>query len=186
MSQICSGSTTSELYDQVSDLDGGSSGPAVKSVTGVLPVEVDNTNTQEPEISVDLIKKADAEQDPTNPTWDTDDKLASPAAIDRIYKQIVGDGSGFPGAGNKAKLGQLRVDNTGSFPEMYYWDANLGTPAWVQIATKGDKGDQGIQGIQGPPPGLQSLRQMPPMCRSKPGTFSVTPLLLLLRIRTVI
>ena len=49
----------------------------------------------------------------------------------------------IPRRWHKAKPGQLRVDNTGSFPEMYYWDANLGTPAWVQIATKGDKGDQG-------------------------------------------
>ena len=145
-----------ELYDQVQNIDGSTGGAALKKITGVLPVEVDVTKPQEPEISVDLIKKADAEKDPTNPTWETDDKLASPAAIDRIYKQIVGDGVGFPGAGNKAKLGQLRVDNTKAQPEMFFWDANAGTPAWVQIATQGPKGDQGEQGIQGPPPGLQS------------------------------
>ena len=140
-----------ELYDEYHRLDGTIEGEAIKEIIGTLPVLVDSTDNQKPVISVDLIKKADAEKDPTNPSWDTDDKLASPAAIDRIYKQIVGDGSGFPGSGNKGKLGQIRIDNTGSTPEMFYWDT--GTTAWIQVKVKGD---QGIQGPPGPPPGLQS------------------------------
>ncbi|MAA50619.1 MAG: hypothetical protein CMP83_10645 [Gammaproteobacteria bacterium] len=140
-----------ELEDEVKRLDGTIEGEAIKQVLGTLPVEVDSTDNQKPVISVDLIKKADAEKDPTNPSWDTDDKLASPAAIDRIYKQIVGDGAGFPGSGNKGKLGQIRIDDTGSTPEMFYWDT--GTTAWIQVKVKGD---QGIQGPPGPPPGLQS------------------------------
>ena len=140
-----------ELEDEVKRLDGTIAGQAVKQILATLPVEVDNTDNQKPVISVDLITKADAEKDPTNPTWDTDDKLASPAAIDRIYSQIVGDGVGFPGSGNKGKLGQIRIDNTGSTPEMFYWDT--GTTAWIQVKVKGD---QGIQGPAGPPPGLQS------------------------------
>lgn len=140
-----------ELYDKVEKLDGTIEGSAVKEIIGTLPVLVDSTDNQKPVISVDLIKKADAEKDPTNPSWDTDDKLASPAAIDRIYKQIVGNGSGYPGSGNKGKLGQIRIDNTGSTPEMFYWDT--ATTAWIQVKVKGD---QGPQGPAGPPPGLQS------------------------------
>ena len=137
-----------ELEDQIDAIDGGTSGPAVKEITGTAPITVDSTDPQKPGISVDTINKADAVKDPTNPSWDTDDKLATPAAIDRIYSQIVGDGAGFPGSGNKAKLGQLRIDNTGSLPKMYFWDT--GSTSWVEVKNKGDKGDPG------PPPGLQS------------------------------
>jgi len=175
-----------ELEDQIEVIDGSSAGgAAVKGVTGTTPITVDNTdpqnpiigsdavtavtgtapvsidssNAQQPDVSVDAITKAQAESDPTNPSWDTDDKLASAGAIDRVFKQVVGNGAGFPGSGNKAKDGQLRVDNTGLEPELYYWGAALGSPAWVQIATKGDKGDKGdtgSTGSTGPAPGLQS------------------------------
>ena len=140
-----------ELYDKVEKLNGTVEGEAIKEVLGILPVEVDSTDNQKPVVSVDVITKAEAENDPTNPSWDTEDKLASPAAIDRVYKQIVGDGVGFPGAGNKAKLGQLRIDNTGALPQMFYWDTTA--DSWVELKLKGDKGDQGPAG---PPPGLQS------------------------------
>ena len=165
-----------ELEDQINRTDGSVSGPAVKEVLGTAPITVDSTNPQkpiigsdavtkvtgtapvkvdaskpqEPDVEVDVINKADAEKDPTSPSWDTDDKLASPAAIDRIYKQIVGDGAGFPGSGNKGKLGQIRIDNTGATPEVYYWDAS--NTAWVEVKVKGDAGPQGPAG---PPPGLQ-------------------------------
>jgi hypothetical protein len=147
-----------ELEDKFEELDGSVAGEAVKEVTGTAPVSVDSSDAQKPAISVDAISKAEAESDPTDPSWDTDDKLASAGAIDRVFKQVVGDGVGFPGSGNKAKDGQLRVDNTGDEPELYYWGAALGSPAWVQIATKGDKGDTGPEGPEGPTgpaPGLQ-------------------------------
>ena len=81
---------------------------------------------------------------------------ASPAAIDRIYKQIVGDGAGFPGAGTRRSWASC-----GWITPAQSRRCITGTPIWAhrlgQIATKGDKGDQGIQGgIPGPPPGLQS------------------------------
>ena len=171
-----------ELEDKVEALDGGSTGgAAVKGVTGTAPITVDNADpqnpiigsdavteitgtapvsvdsgdAQKPAISVDTIKKADAESDPTDPSWDTDDKLPTAAAVDRVYKQVVGDGVGFPGSGNKAKDGQLRVDNTGDEPDLYYWDASLGTPAWVEIAQTGKQGPKGDTGPAGPAPGLQ-------------------------------
>ena len=172
-----------EIYDQVGELDGVVKGEAVKVVTGTAPVQVDSTKPQEPDVSVDVIAKADAEKDPTSPSWDTDDKLATPAAIDRVYKQVVGNGAGFPGSGNKAKDGQLRVDNTKADPTLYYWDAKLGSPAWVEVKTKGskgDKGDQGIQGVPGPAPGLQDPATSVSNVANKPGgqpgdaTVSVT------------
>ena len=135
------------------------SSSAVTAVTGTTPVSIDSSNPQQPDVSVDAITKAQAESDPTNPSWDTDDKLASAGAIDRVFKQVVGNGAGFPGSGNKAKDGQLRVDNTGLEPELYYWDASLGSPAWVEIQTEGPqgpKGDTGSTGPAGPAPGLQS------------------------------
>ena len=171
-----------ELEDKVDAIDGSTSGEAVKGVTGTAPITVDNTDPQKPiigsdavttvtgtspisvdltdpqkpAVSVDAITKAQAESDPTNPSWDTDDKLASAGAIDRVFKQVVGNGAGFPGPGNKAKDGQLRVDNTGLEPDLYYWDASLGNPAWVQISKEGPQGPQGPIGPAGPPPGLQN------------------------------
>ncbi|MAB74948.1 MAG: hypothetical protein CMO47_00595 [Verrucomicrobiales bacterium] len=139
-----------EIADEIVSLDGTILGPAVKEIIGELPVEVDSSNQQKPVISVDVITKTEAEKDPTNPSWDTEKKLASPAAIDRIYKQIVGSGSSFPGTGNKAKLGQLRIDNTGSIPILFYWDTTAET--WVELKIKGQDGPKGDPG---PPPGLQ-------------------------------
>ena len=137
-----------ELHDEVSAIDGSASGSAVKKVNGTAPVVVDNTDPQQLDISVDAISQAEAEADPTNPSWDTDGKLATAGAINRVYKQVVGNGADFPGAGKKGKLGQLRIDNTGATPAMYYWDTS-----WVEVQTKGDKGEAGAQG---PAPGLQS------------------------------
>lgn len=135
-----------ELEDQVSGLNGGSTGPAVKGVTGIAPVQVDNTDQQNPEISVDQINST------ANPntalTSDTD--LLSAKAIDAFYSQIVGSGAGYP-AGSVGKDGKLRIDPSGSFPTFYYW--KQASSRWVQIPTKGDTGGQGPVG---PAPGLQS------------------------------
>ena len=144
-----------ELEDKLEEIDGSVTGEAVKKVTGTAPISVDSTNSQKPAISVDTIKKADAESDPTDPSWDTDDKLPTAAAVDRVYKQVVGDGVGFPGDGNKAKLGQLRIDDTGDKPKILYWDAGLATPAWVEVSQAGPTGPKGDTGDTGPAPGLQ-------------------------------
>ena len=129
-----------ELEDQIDLIDGGIVGSAVKQVTGTSPVVVDNTDVQRPVVSVDAITKAEAQADPTNPAWDNDDKLATVGAIDCIYKQIVGTGATY---GGKRKLGQIRIDNTGSTPRMFYWDANAATPAWVEVQVQGPIGPPG-------------------------------------------
>jgi hypothetical protein len=135
-----------ELEDQVSGLNGGSTGPAVKGVTGIAPVQVDNTDQQNPEISVDQINST------ANPntalTSDTD--LLSAKAIDAFYSQIVGSGAGYP-TGSVGKDGKLRIDPSGPIPNLYYW--NQTSTSWVQLPTKGDTGSQGPVG---PAPGLQS------------------------------
>ena len=136
-----------ELFDQSENMDGHVPGPAVKKITGVVPIQVDSTSAQEPEISIDQIKATD---DPNLLISDTD--VMSAQAIDGAFAQLVGNGASYPPAGYTGKLGKLRVDNTGSQPDFFYWNGT----SWVQIPTQGPKGDQGIQGIPGPPPGLQS------------------------------
>ena len=132
-----------ELYDGISKVDGGTSGPAVKKITGTAPVQVDSTNAQEPEISVDETVSTD---NPNALTSDT--RLMSEKAIDGAFSQAVGASGVYPPAGVTGKVGKLRIDDTGAEPKQFYWNGT----AWVQIPTKGDKGDQGIPG---PPPGLQ-------------------------------
>ena len=136
-----------ELEDHIDQLNGSSSGPAVKKITGTAPVEVDSTNAQEPDISVDETVSTD---NPNALTSDT--RLMSEKAIDGAFSQAVGASGVYPPAGVTGKVGKLRVDNTGAEPKQFYWNGT----AWVQIPTKGDKGDQGIQGPAGPPPGIQS------------------------------
>ena len=120
------------LSDRIDDLNGGTSGPAVKKITGTVPIQVDSTKAQEPDISIDQIKASD---DPNLLISDTD--VMSAQAIDGAFSQIVGDGSSYPPAGYTGKLGKLRVDNSGSQPDFFYWNGT----SWVQIPTKGDKGD---------------------------------------------
>ena len=125
-----------ELQDQVNTL-AGSGGTAVLGITsGGLPVEVDNTDKQKPEISVEQSKSTD---DPNALTSDT--KLMSEKAIDSAFKQHVGTGPA-----SATKVGQLRIDNTSTPQKTYWWSGT----AWVEIGTKGD------QGNPGPPPGLQT------------------------------
>jgi|9_EtaG_2_1085328.scaffolds.fasta_scaffold01204_3 hypothetical protein len=132
-----------ELQDQVAEIDGSVTGKAVKQVTGTSPVVVDNTDPQKPVVSIGVITKAEAQADPTNPAWDNDDKVGTVGAVDCIYKQIVGNGSGYPAYGGKGKLGQIRIDNTGSTPKMFYWDADAATPAWVEVQVQGTPGPPG-------------------------------------------
>ena len=136
-----------ELYDQAANIDGGITGPAVKKIIGTAPVEVDSTNAQEPDISVDETVSTD---NPNALTSET--RLMSEKAIDGAFSQAIGGSSVYPPAGVTAKTGKLRIDDTGAEPKQFYWNG----ASWVQIPTKGDKGDQGIQGPAGPPPGIQS------------------------------
>ena len=107
-----------------------------------------------PTIDQEAITEAQAVADPTDPAWSGDQKLATVGAINRLFSQIVGLGSGFPGDGNLGFNGKLRIDNvSGATPDLYFWDAEAQSPAWVQVNTKGD---QGPPGPPGPPPGLQT------------------------------
>ena len=92
-----------------------------------------------------FITEAEATKDPTNPAWSGDAALASAGAIDRIYSQIVGDGSSYPGTGNKGKQGKLRIDTSGATPALYCWDV-AGSGKWVEVKTDGKKGDPGKDG----------------------------------------
>ena len=139
-----------ELFDQNLDTDAN----AITSVTAQAPIKVDNTTPGKPDLSLDRITTAEATSDPTNPSWSTDTKIATPGAVERVYANLMGTAAGFPGAGNKGKQGKLRIDNvSGAKPAIYYWDAAAGTPAWVQIDTEGPTGPQGPVG---PAPGLQT------------------------------
>jgi len=127
-----------ELADQIGDIDGRSPGNAVKSVTGTAPIQVDNTNSQTPVVGID---QSDSTADPNALTSDT--RVMSEKAIDDAFKQHVGTG---PATG--VKVGQLRIDDTGPIPLIFYWSGST----WIQTPTKGEQGDQGPPG---PAPGLQ-------------------------------
>ena len=128
-----------ELADQLDYVDGSVDGEAVKSITGVEPIEVDDTNEQTPAISID---ETDSTGDPNALTSDT--RVMSEKAIDEAFKQYIGSA---PTTGKK--IGQLRIDPNGAIPSTFYWSGT----AWVQVQTKGDVGPEGPPG---PAPGLQS------------------------------
>ena len=137
--------------------DASASGIAgsVSSVRGTLPVEIDNSAPTQPVVELALITQAETELDPQNPSWQTDEKVATPGATERAYATEVGLGAVYPGAGNLGKLGKLRIDNVSAgTPAFYYWETTGN--AWVQVNTKGDTGAQGEKGDPGPPPGLQT------------------------------
>lgn len=135
-----------ELEDQITELNGSGAGAAVKGVTGVSPVQVNQADQQNPVVSVDQL---DSTANPnTALTSDTD--LLSAKAVDAFYSQIVGSGAGYP-AGSVGKDGKLRIDPSGPTPNLYYW--NQASTSWVQLPTKGDTGSPGPDG---PAPGLQS------------------------------
>ena len=102
-----------------------------------------------PTVEKAAITESEAEKDPDDPAWSGDERIATVGAIDRIYSNVVGSGSSYPGTGNKGKLGKLRLDNTTTPAKMFWWDASLATPAWVELKVEGKKGDPG------PAPGLQ-------------------------------
>ena len=130
-----------EVDDKLGVLDGTVEGEAVKEITGVKPIQVDGSEDQKPELSVDY---ADTSKDPN--TLDADDELISQKAADAAFSQVVGDGSAYPGSGKTGKKGKLRIDDTGAEVKAYFWNDS---DAWQEIATKGDQGDTG------PAPGLQ-------------------------------
>ena len=104
-----------------------------------------------------VITTAQATADPTNPAWNDDEYLASAGAIDRVYSQLFGDGSSYPGAGNQGKQGKIRIDNTGATPKLFYWDASPNSWVEIQVAgTPGAQGPEGPVGPVGPAPGLQN------------------------------
>ena len=109
-----------------------------------------------PTVEKAAITESEAEKDPDDPAWSGDERIATVGAIDRIYSNVVGSGSSYPGTGNKGKLGKLRLDNTTTPAKMFWWDASLSTPAWVELKVEGKKGDKGIQVL------LQRLRLIAP------------------------
>ncbi len=99
-----------------------------------------------PTVEKAAITQSEAEKDPDDPAWSGDERIATVGAIDRIYSNVVGSGSSYPGTGNKGKLGKLRLDNTTTPAKMFWWDASLATPAWVELKVEGKKGDPGDPG----------------------------------------
>ena len=127
-----------ELADHISDVDGTVQGNAVKSVTGVEPIQIDSSDPQLPVVSID---ETDSTGDPNALTSDT--RVMSEKAIDEAFKQHIGT---TPTTGNK--LGQIRIDDSGVVPQAFYWNGT----SWVQLTLVGPEGPEGPAG---PPPGLQ-------------------------------
>ena len=85
-----------------------------------------------------------AEQLAGSPSWDNEDtKVPTAGAAASRFDQVVGNGSSYPGTGNKGQRGKIRIDNTVTPQKMFWWDESLSTPAWVEIKTEGKKGDPG-------------------------------------------
>jgi hypothetical protein len=127
-----------ELEDGKAGIDGTVEGAAVKSVTGLDPIDVVNTDPQQPVVTIEETFSTD---DPNNLTSDT--TVMSEKAIDEAFKQYIGTAPT-----NGRKIGQFRIDNTGATPQLFYWSGSV----WIQLQTKGEQGDIGPIG---PAPGLQ-------------------------------
>ena len=125
-----------ELQDQVANVDGSTAGNAVKSVVGVEPIQVDNTNPQAPIVSVDQTQSTG---DLNALTSDT--TVLSEKAADDAFSTVLGAGDG-----TTTKLGRIRIDTGEGSNRAFYWNGS----AWVQLGT-----DQGPPGPPGPAPGLQ-------------------------------
>ena len=132
-----------ELEDQISTIDGTVIGEAVKQVTGVEPIQVDNTDDQKPVVGIDQTYVLD---DPNSLVSDT--KVMSEKAIDAAFSQVIGTGADYPAPGYTGKVGRLRINPDTTIPGFFYWNGT----AWIQVSTKGETGDQGPPG---PAPGLQ-------------------------------
>ena len=68
-----------------------------------------------------LITEEEAEKNPENPKWEGDE-LPTVGAAERIYSNLVGKGTGYPGAGNKGKHGKMRIDHDSSLPDLFFWN----------------------------------------------------------------
>ena len=91
-----------------------------------------------------------AQQLAASPAWENEDtKIPSAGAAASRFDQVVGNGTSYPGTGNKGQRGKIRIDNTVTPQKMFWWDESLSTPAWVEIKTEGKKGDTGPQGPKG-------------------------------------
>ena len=133
-----------ELEDKVASIDGDDAGAAVKSVEGVEPIQVDNTDPQKPVVSVDEITSTD---DPNNLTSDT--AVMSALAANNAFAVELGKGEGYPN-GLIGKVGKVRIDNVSAvYNQAFYWDGNawvmIGTPEgppgpWAQLWTAGPTG----------------------------------------------
>ena len=114
------------IADRINAIDGEDAGTAVKEVTGVEPIQVDNTDSQKPSLSIDEIISTD---DPNNPTSDT--AVMSVLAANNAFAVELGKGEGYPN-GLIGKVGKVRIDNVSVvYNQAFYWDGN----AWVMIGT---------------------------------------------------
>lgn len=69
--------------------------------------------------------------DATAPQNGIDAYVMTLGAISSRLDVVVGNGAGYPGAGNVGQQGKLRVDNTVVPNKLFYWDT--GSTAWVEI-----------------------------------------------------
>ena len=122
-----------------------------------------------PTLDAAAITEEQAQKDPTDPAWSGDDRLATAGAIDRIYSNVVGNASGFPGDGNKGKRGKFRIDNSVDPQKIFWWDESLSTPAWVEIEVKGADGK--APGLQDP---ATSVSNVSLKADGEPGDATVT------------
>jgi len=85
------------------------------------PIIIDESDPDRPELTIDLITGAMATKNPKDPSWDTDEKLSTPAAQIRLFQNLIGDGKNYPGNGNQGFEGKLRIDNTGDSVKLFFW-----------------------------------------------------------------
>ena len=70
-----------------------------------------------------------AEQLAGSPSWDNEDgKVPTAGAAASRFDQVVGNGTSYPGTGNKGQRGKIRIDNTVTPQKMFWWDESLSTP----------------------------------------------------------
>ena len=136
------------LIQELNEGSGSDGGGIVKSLVGTLPVKVDSSTPAKPVVSVDLITGEQAAKDPSDPSWDTDTKLLTPAAAVRLFGTVLGDGKDYPGEGNKGFDGKIRIDDSDELnKKLFYWsDAEFGweiidLPANVVIEDSAPKKD---------------------------------------------
>ncbi|BAQ94451.1 tail fiber protein [uncultured phage_MedDCM-OCT-S38-C3] len=134
------------LIQELNEGSGSDGGGIVKSLVGTLPVKIDSSTPAKPVVSLDLITGDQAAKDPSDPSWDTDTKVLTPAAAMRLFGTVIGDGKSYPGDGNKGLDGKIRIDDSDEVnKKIYYWkDSEFGweiidLPANVVIQDKAPK-----------------------------------------------